>query len=177
MERGDSSYQTDITPAAVTEDGEVSGRVGMGVQDQQLSWPEEMRRHSQYSLTAAVGKAVSKTWDTSTMTLGALKKMVTGLISAEHLSGPITIAKVAGQSAEYGLVAFLSFMALLSVSLGVLNLLPIPVLDGGHLMYYIIEAVKGSPVSEKIQMMGYRVGLFLVMGLMVFALYNDLMRL
>ena len=103
--------------------------------------------------------------------------MLVGLISAKHLSGPITIAKVAGASAQYGLSAYLGFLALLSVSLGVLNLLPIPVLDGGHLAYYVVEAVKGSPVSEKIQMAGFKVGLFLVVGLMVLALYNDLMRL
>jgi regulator of sigma E protease len=103
--------------------------------------------------------------------------MLFGDISVKHLSGPITIAKVAGASAEYGISPFLQFMALLSVSLGVLNLLPIPVLDGGHLMYYLIEAAKGSPVSEKIQMVGYRIGLFFVIGLMVLALYNDLLRL
>jgi len=103
--------------------------------------------------------------------------MLTGLISPKHLSGPITIAKVAGASAQYGVASYLGFLALLSVSLGVLNLLPVPVLDGGHLLYYLIEAVKGSPVSEKIQMAGYRVGLFLVIGLMVMALYNDVSRL
>ncbi|WIO75287.1 sigma E protease regulator RseP [Porticoccaceae bacterium LTM1] len=179
VSRNGENVTADITPESFTEeDGTQSARVGMGVvTDQVLKWPEERRRYYSYGPVEAISKAAGKTWDTSMMTLGALKKMVTGLISPEHLSGPITIAKVAGQSAEGGVVSFLSFIALLSVSLGVLNLLPIPVLDGGHLMYYIVEAVKGSPVSERVQVIGYKVGLFLVMGLMVFALYNDLMRL
>jgi regulator of sigma E protease len=92
------------------------------------------------------------------------------------LSGPITIAKVAGASAQYGLVPLLQFMALLSISLGVLNLLPIPVLDGGHLAYYLVEAVRGRPLSERIQEAGYRIGLSLVIGLMLLALYNDVSR-
>jgi regulator of sigma E protease len=103
--------------------------------------------------------------------------MLVGLISAKHLSGPITIAKVAGASAQYGLTAYLGFLAFLSVSLGILNLLPIPVLDGGHLMYYIVEVIKGSPVSENIQMIGFRIGMFFIIGLMLLALYNDVMRL
>jgi regulator of sigma E protease len=84
---------------------------------------------------------------------------------------------VAGASAQYGLTAYLGFLAFLSVSLGILNLLPIPVLDGGHLMYYIVEVIKGSPVSENIQMIGFRIGMFFVIGLMLLALYNDVMRL
>jgi regulator of sigma E protease len=103
--------------------------------------------------------------------------IIVGQISTKNLSGPITIAKVAGASAKAGIAYYLGFIALLSVSLGVFNLLPIPVLDGGHLMYYLIEVVKGSPVSEKIQVVGYQVGLAFVMGLMVLALYNDVMRL
>lgn len=178
VSRDGQNITAEITPVPFTEEnGTQTARVGMGVSNQTLVWPEERRRYYSYGPLDAISKAMEKTWDTSMMTLGALKKMVTGLISPEHLSGPITIAKVAGQSAEGGVVSFLSFIALLSVSLGVLNLLPIPVLDGGHLMYYIVEAVKGSPVSEKVQVIGYKVGLFLVMGLMVFALYNDLMRL
>lgn len=178
VERDGENLVTETTLDSVAdENGRQVGRIGMGIQPQTLSWPEHMRRDTQYGPLAAVGKALIQTGETSAMILGALKKMVTGRISAKHLSGPITIAKVAGQTAEYGLVYFLKFMALLSVSLGVLNLLPIPVLDGGHLMYYIVEAVKGSPVSEKVQMLGYRVGLFLVIGLMAFALYNDFMRL
>jgi regulator of sigma E protease len=93
------------------------------------------------------------------------------------LSGPITIAKVAGDSAESGLEAFLGFLALLSVSLGVLNLLPIPVLDGGHILFYLVELAKGSPVSERVQVLGVQIGIFIVASLMLLAFYNDLTRL
>lgn len=122
-------------------------------------------------------RAAATTWDNSTMILASIGKMLIGDISVRHLSGPITIAKVAGASAQYGVVPLLQFMALLSVSLGVLNLLPIPVLDGGHLLYYGVEAVRGKPLSEQVQELGYRIGLSLVIGLMVLALYNDVLRL
>ena len=100
-----------------------------------------------------------------------------GEISTKNLSGPITIAKVAGDSAESGWKSFVGFVALLSIFLGVFNLLPIPVLDGGHLLYYAIEVVKGSPVSDRVQQVGYQIGLVMVVGLMVLAFYNDIMRL
>ncbi len=100
-----------------------------------------------------------------------------GLISPKNLSGPITIAKVAGEYAKSGFEAYVGFLALLSISLGVLNLLPIPVLDGGHLLFYSIELIKGSPVSERIQMWGYQVGFSIIMGVMLLALYNDISRL
>ena len=103
--------------------------------------------------------------------------MLTGLISSKNLSGPITIAKVATASAESGLESYISFIALLSISLGILNLLPIPVLDGGHLLFYTVELLAGRPVPEKIQAMGYQLGLFMVLGIMMLALYNDFTRL
>ncbi|MGD9661537.1 MAG: sigma E protease regulator RseP [Porticoccaceae bacterium] len=174
--RGAEQFATQITPKGVTqEDGTVIGQVGMSVVIPE--WPESYLRKMDYSVVGAFSQALHQTWKTTKMVLDSIKKMVTGIISPKHLSGPITIAKVAGASAQYGFTAYLGFLALLSVSLGVLNLLPIPVLDGGHLMYYMVEAVKGSPVSEKVQMAGYRLGLFLVVGLMVIALYNDVMRL
>lgn len=105
-----------------------------------------------------------------------MKKLVVGEISTKNLSGPITIAKVAGASAKAGMGYYIGFLALLSISLGVFNLLPIPVLDGGHLFYYLIEVVKGSPVPEKVQMIGYQIGMVLIAGVMVLALYNDIMR-
>lgn len=176
VQRGDEHFETTVVPKMATaEDGTKIGQVGMSVLIPE--WPEHLVRKTDYSLLQALGRGVEQTWNTSVLILDSVKKMLMGLISAKHLSGPITIAKVAGASAQYGLTAYLGFLAFLSVSLGVLNLLPIPVLDGGHLMYYIIEAVKGSPVPEKIQMMGFRVGMFLVIGLMLLALYNDLMRL
>lgn len=174
--RNDQSFEAAITPKQVlADDGEKIGQVGMTVKIPE--WPEGMIHKVEYSLMGAGIHALEHTWNTSVLILGSVKKMLVGLISAKHLSGPITIAKVAGASAQYGLTAYLSFLAFLSVSLGILNLLPVPVLDGGHLMYYIVEVIKGSPVSEKIQMAGFKVGTFLIVGLMVLALYNDVMRL
>ncbi len=176
IKRGEGRFETTVVPKATTaEDGAEIGQVGMSVHIPE--WPEDMIRQSNYNLLEAFGQGVAQTCNTSLLILDSVKKMLMGLISAKHLSGPITIAKVAGASAQYGLTAYLGFLAFLSVSLGVLNLLPIPVLDGGHLMYYIIEALKGTPVSEKIQMVGFRIGMFLVIGLMLLALYNDLLRL
>ena len=165
-----------LTPrAAAQPDGSTIGQVGMAVRIPE--WPPGLLREINYGPLEALGAAAHQTWKTTALVLDSIKKMITGLISPQHLSGPITIAKVAGASAQYGVASYLGFLALLSVSLGVLNLLPVPVLDGGHLLYYLVEAVKGSPVSEKIQMAGFRVGLFLVIGLMVLALYNDVTRL
>jgi len=131
----------------------------------------------QYPFFAAWGEAVKKTWQISHLTLRMLGKMVIGEASIKNISGPLTIAQYAGRSANIGLIQFLGFMAVVSISLGVLNLLPIPVLDGGHLMYYLAELVKGSPVSEKVQLLGQQVGMVLLGLLMVVAFYNDVMRL
>ena len=163
------------TRAIEAKDGTRVGQIG--VAPVRPEWPEHLMRTQEYSLTGAFVKAVDKTWETSAFVLLSLKKLILGEISTKNLSGPITIAKVAGASAKAGMAYYVGFLALLSISLGVFNLLPIPVLDGGHLFYYLIEVVKGSPVSEKVQMAGYQVGLVLVMGLMVLALYNDVMRL
>ncbi|MDM3870269.1 RIP metalloprotease RseP [Porticoccus sp. W117] len=169
VERNGVQFPLTATPARVEVDGESIGRLGVGPLNRY--W-----RLDKYGPLESVGRALNDTWDKSVLTLVTLKKLVTGRISAEHLSGPLGIAKVAGQTAEVGLVYYLGFLALLSVNLGVLNLLPIPVLDGGHLVYYIAEAIKGSPVSEKVQVIGYKIGLFLVMGLMIFAIGNDIRR-
>lgn len=175
VERAGQEVVIELVPRAVEENGETVGKVGMSVLAP--TWPEEMLRAMEYSFFGALKRGVEETWQTSLLILDSLKKMLEGLISVKHLSGPISIAKVAGASAQHGISAYLGFIAFLSVSLGVLNLLPIPVLDGGHLMYYLVEAVKGKPVSEKVQLAGFKLGLFVVAGLMVLALYNDLMRL
>jgi regulator of sigma E protease len=130
----------------------------------------------QYGPLAALPRAVAETWDKTVFTLGVLKKMVMGSVSAENLSGPIMIAKVAGDSARAGWQYFVTLAALLSISLGVINLLPIPILDGGHIMFQLAELVRGKPVSERAQILATQVGLFLVGGLMLFAIYNDLTR-
>lgn len=176
VDRGSERINLAITPELVElEDGLEVGQVGLMVK--RPEWPESMLRTQEYTFFGALLGGFEKTWDTSAFVLVSVKKLIVGQISTKNLSGPITIAKVAGASAKAGIAYYLGFIALLSVSLGVFNLLPIPVLDGGHLMYYLIEVVKGSPVSEKIQVVGYQVGLAFVMGLMVLALYNDVMRL
>ena len=164
-----------VPESRAVSDGQNVGHLGIAAAA--ATWPEEMRREIRYSAFSAIGPALKKTWDMSVLTLESLKKMVLGLISIKNLSGPITIAKVAGDSVDQGLGAFLSFLAYLSISLGLINILPIPVLDGGHLMYYLCELVRGKPVSEKAQMLGLRVGLSLIAALMLLALYNDLARL
>lgn len=157
--------------------GSKSGVIGAGIQKQDFKIPEEYLLKVQYSPSEALVMAVDKTWQLSVMTVNGIVKMIRGLIGLDNLSGPITIAKVAGQSAEMGWQTFFSFMALMSVSLGVLNLLPIPMLDGGHLVYYFIEAIRGRPVSEQVQIVGFKIGMFLLGAMMLLALINDIMRL
>jgi len=157
-----------VTPAAKPAiDGSAAGYVGVA------PYLQEIR----YGVFGAVPRSVAETWDKTALTLGLLKKMVLGDVSVKNLSGPITIAKVAGDSARSGWQFFLGVLALLSISLGVLNLLPIPILDGGHILFCVAEVVRGRPVPERVQMLGTQIGLFLVGGLMIVALYNDVARL
>jgi regulator of sigma E protease len=174
--RDGSVVQVAITPERLQDpEGNDFGRVGVAVVPPEM--PPHLVREFQRGPIESLGAAFARTWEISMFTLTSIKKMITGLISPKNLSGPITIAKVATASAEYGLASFFSFLALLSVSLGILNLLPIPVLDGGHLLFYTLELLAGRPVPEKIQMLGYQAGLFLVLGIMMLALYNDFARL
>jgi len=174
--REGNEQRLDVTPKEkTTESGDAIGFVGAGVQ--QVSWPEEALREVRYGPLAAIPNAVSETWADTRLTLVAIKKMVTGLLSPTNLSGPITIARVAEASVSSGFEDFIRFLAYLSISLGVLNLLPVPVLDGGHIVYYTIELIRGKPLSDEAQGLGLRIGMALILTLMVFALYNDLMRL
>lgn len=157
--------------------GNVTGMLGVQSNPGKMTVPAEYKQLIQYNPIQALGMATDKTVQISGMILNSIVKMVRGLIGLENLSGPITIAKVAGQSAEMGWQTFISFMALMSVSLGILNLLPIPMLDGGHLVYYFIEAIRGKPVSEQIQMFGLKIGMVLLGSMMLLALFNDFMRL
>jgi regulator of sigma E protease len=156
--------------------GAVVGRINAVLQVRQDAYAEYVTRQS-YGWLESVGKAFYRTWDMSVFTLRMLGKMVVGEVSLKNLSGPITIADYAGQSAQSGWVSYLMFLALISISLGVLNLLPVPLLDGGHLMYYTVEIFKGSPVSDRAIEIGQHVGMALLFTLMVFALYNDINRL
>lgn len=157
--------------------GNTTGMLGVQAQTHNLNIPAEYKHKIQYNPAEAFVVAVEKTGQLSSMILNSIVKMVRGLVGLDNLSGPITIAKVAGQSAEMGWQTFISFMALMSVSLGILNLLPIPMLDGGHLVYYIIELIRGKPVSEQIQLVGLKIGMLLLGSMMVLAIFNDFMRL
>ncbi len=165
-----------VTPAMVTEADKPVGRIGAAPlvdRNAMAGLVVDVR----YGPLASVGKALHKTWDTSIFSLRMLGKMIIGEISLKNLSGPITIADYAGQSAQSGWISYLLFLALVSISLGVLNLLPIPLLDGGHLMYYMLEIFKGSPVSDRVMEVGQHIGIVLLFTLMAFALYNDIVRL
>ena len=174
--RDQQTFSLEVVPDAVKENGEFRGQIGaaLKVNEQALS---RFLVTQHYSLPEALQKAAYKTWETSIFSLKMLANMLTGYVSVKTISGPVTIANYAGQSAHLGLKAFIGFLAMISISLGVLNLLPIPVLDGGHLLYYIVEIVKGSPVSEKTMEIGQRIGMFILMLLMTCALYNDINRL
>lgn len=158
--------------------GEGEARVGyLGAGATATDWPADMLRDVSYGPGEAVLQSIQRTWSMSLLTLDSLKKMLFGELSVKNLSGPITIAKVAGTSAQSGIADFLNFLAYLSISLGVLNLLPIPVLDGGHLLFYLCEWVRGKPLPERVQAWGMQIGISLVIGVMLLALFNDLGRL
>ena len=176
IKRNQQTLTLEVVPDAVKENGEVKGQIGAALKvDEQALSGFLITQH--YSSLQALQKAAYKTWETSIFSLKMLANMLTGYVSVKTISGPVTIANYAGQSAHLGIKAFIGFLAMISISLGVLNLLPIPVLDGGHLLYYIVEIVKGSPVSEKTMEIGQRIGMFILMLLMTCALYNDINRL
>ena len=176
--RDRQSIELMITPRLQQQDGESIGFIGV---KNIVVLPEDVREQlvviERYGPLTAINEAISKTWQMSVLTLRVLAKLVMGEASLKNLSGPLTIAKYAGLSAQIGLEQFFAFLAIISISLGVLNLLPIPLLDGGHLMYYCVEIVKGSPVSEYSEAVGQRIGLAILMMLMTIAIYNDILRL
>ena len=180
VERGNEQVSLVLRPEVGTSaEGDRIGTIGAWVEPHDLyaSLPPEMRREISFNPLTAVAPAVRETWDKSVFVLESIQKMIVGLISYKNINGPITIAQVAGETASYGPEVYLGFLALLSISLGVLNLLPIPMLDGGHLLYYAIEAIIRRPVPERVQAMGLQVGLLLIVGLMTLAIFNDVTRL
>jgi regulator of sigma E protease len=175
-ERAGAEQTVQVVPEAVSAGSTRIGRIGAGPR-QPEGYAEKLLIRVQHGPLASASRAVAKTTDIALFSLKMLGKMLIGEVSWRHLSGPVTIADFAGQSASLGWVSYLTFLALISISLGVLNLLPIPLLDGGHLMYYAIEIIKGKPVSERFMELGQRVGLALLLVMMAFAFYNDLNRL
>ncbi|WP_020396767.1 RIP metalloprotease RseP [Thiolinea disciformis] len=179
LRRHEDTIQVNITPAKkVLDNQQEVGQIGAGVGE---TIPEATLKQLQftqhYGPIDSIVQGFKKTWQMSLVTLKLMGRMFTGEVSLQNISGPITIAKFSGETAQAGLPYYLGFLAIVSISLGVLNLLPIPMLDGGHLLYYLIELVKGSPVSEKFEEFGLRFGMAVVAGVMVLALYNDFMRL
>ncbi len=176
FQRGDERRELALVPEATQQNGAAVGRIGAAAKLDQEAM-DKLVTVVRYGAAAALLKSVEKTWDTSVFSLRMLGRMLIGQVSWKNLSGPVTIADYAGQSAQLGIVSYLNFLALISISLGVLNLLPIPLLDGGHLMYYTVEIFKGSPVSDRTMEAGQKLGLALLLVLMAFAFYNDINRL
>jgi len=176
IQRGEATLAVSLVPQTITESGRKIGLIGVGPKVDKHAW-QAMFTEVSYAPVEALSRSLRKSWETTAISLKMMGKMVMGEISMKNLSGPITIADYAGQSAEMGVTAYFGFLALISISLGVLNLLPIPLLDGGHLLYYVAELVKGSPVSERAWEIGQNIGIALLGMLMVFAIYNDINRL
>ena len=175
VDREGARHDFKVTPDAVEQGGQTIGRIN--IRPRFTDIPDAMRVKVRFGVAEALTEGARNTWSMSVLTLEMLYRMLKLEVSARNISGPITIAQYAGYSAKVGVEQFVLFLAVISISLGVLNLLPIPVLDGGHLMYYIIESIKGSPLSERTMMLGQQVGVALLGGLMMLAFYNDLTRI
>lgn len=178
VDRGGQEITLSVTPASETVEGKTIGRIGVQVKTRVNQETLDMLGTTvRYGVFESFPRAWSKVWEMSAFSLRMMGKMLTGEVSWKNLSGPVSIADYAGQSAQMGWIPYVTFLALISISLGVLNLLPIPVLDGGQLMYYMVEIFKGSPVSPRTMEIGQQVGLTLLLTLTAFAFYNDIHRL
>jgi regulator of sigma E protease len=178
VQRGSERLEFDVVPKAVQDGGRTVGRVGIALRQEATgAFPESMRTVEHYGPLRAVGPAIRSTWDKSALTVRFLWRMVTGEVSTKNISGPINIAQYAGLTATEGFTYYLAFLALVSISLAVLNLLPVPVLDGGQVVFQLAEMAKGAPLSMEAQVIGQKIGIALLVVLMGFAFYNDLSRL
>jgi regulator of sigma E protease len=176
VERGGQRLRIVAPVPSVVEQGRTIGRLGITLEEGPRAWPPGLVETHRSGPIEAVAGGVAKTWEMSSLTVQMLWRIVTGQVSAKNISGPISIAEFAGISAYLGLTAFLAFLAIISVSLGVLNLMPVPLLDGGQVVYQMVEAIKGSPLSERAQLFGQQVGIALLVVLMSLAFYNDISR-
>lgn len=176
VEREGQLLDLDLIPKSAGTQDEPVGRIGAAAQVPEGTW-DKYRVHHSMGMLEAIPAAVVKTWDFSILTVKVIWRIVTGEASLKNLGGPITVADAAGQAVSAGLVQFLKLLAIISVSLGVLNLLPVPVLDGGHLMYFAIEALRGKPMSDKAMLQGQQIGMALLLALMGLVLYQDISRL
>ena len=174
LERAGKNQVIKGTPKGVDNNGKLIGY--LGVSPKSDPWPDEYRIEISYGLVSAIGESVNRTWNLVTLSFDMIGKLITGDVSVKNLSGPIAIAQGAGDSAGYGFVYFLGFLAIISINLGIINLLPLPVLDGGHLLYYLIELLTGKPVPENIQEAGFKFGALALLALMSIALFNDFSR-
>jgi regulator of sigma E protease len=175
VERDGALLDLSVVPDTVATDAGPVGRIGVLVRAPDI--PPEMLVHVDYGPVQALWRGIENTWLTSALTLRMLGKMLTLEVSTDNLSGPLTIAQYAGQSARTGANSFLLFLALVSISLGIINLLPIPVLDGGHLLYHLAEAIRRGPLPKEVMLWGQQIGILLLIGLMGLAFYNDIIRL
>ncbi|HUH00278.1 MAG TPA: RIP metalloprotease RseP [Gammaproteobacteria bacterium] len=176
VERDGARRSLALSVGAADDEGERVGRIGAAPRVDPALW-DPVRSEQRFGPIGAVGRAVSETWRMSSLTVTMLGRMVLGQVSVKNISGPINIAQAAGFTAAAGATAFLSFLAIVSISLGIINLLPIPLLDGGQIVFQCVEIAKGSPVSERTQVIGQQVGIMLLLMLMTFAFYNDIVRL
>lgn len=171
IERNGHIQTVTVTPKGIEQKGKVIGY--LGVSPKSDNWPDEYKIEISYGFFSAIGESVHRTWNLIVLSFDMIGKLITGDVSVKNLSGPIAIAQGAGDSAGYGFVYFLGFLALISINLGIINLLPLPVLDGGHLLYYLIELLTGKPVPENIQEAGFKFGALALLALMSIALFND----
>jgi regulator of sigma E protease len=176
VERGGQRLRIVASVPRVMEQGRAIGRLGITLTEGARTWPPGLVQIHRSGPIEALTGGVAKTWDMSSLTVQMLWRIVTGQVSAKNISGPISIAEFAGISAYLGVTAFMAFLAIISVSLGVLNLMPVPLLDGGQVVYQLVEAVKGTPLSERAQLFGQQVGIALLVVLMSLAFYNDISR-
>ncbi|CAN5338826.1 sigma E protease regulator RseP [soil metagenome] len=176
VERNGRAFPLELRVGATAGDNGPVGRIG-AAPDVPDDFDDRVLSEQRYGPLAAVAPSIERTWTMSTLTLRMLWRMVLGDVSVKNISGPINIAQYAGYTASIGVAPFLNFLAIVSLSLGILNLLPVPLLDGGQILYQLIELVKGSPLSERAQMFGQQIGIALLLLIMTFAFYNDISRL